>query len=268
MSLAHSLNVRLIGQGTDTLILSHGFGTNQKIWDRLLPHLAEKYRVLVYDLPCAGTAAGDMFDARRHTNLDGYVDDLLQVMNEMRVARCTYIGHSVSGMIGLLAAQRSPQRFQQLILIGASPHYLNDGPYKGGLDRDGVAQIFDAISNAFQTWAKSYAPIVLKRPLDHPATQEFAASLLAMRPDIALLTAKTIFLSDLRDRLADCTIPTVILQTRDDPAVPAEVAGFLHAHIRNSALDILNTTGHLPHLSDPELVAQALHRHLALFVEA
>ncbi|GFZ77254.1 hydrolase [Elstera cyanobacteriorum] len=262
MSVSQALNARMLGTGDDILVLAHGFGTNQSVWSRMLPALAARYRVLLFDLPCAGSSAADFFDIRRHGTLDGYIEDLLHVLTEQKVQHCTYVGHSLSGMIGLLAARRVPQRFDRLIMIGASPRYLNAPGYGGGMDPSGVGQLLDAIDTVFQTWAKSYAPIALKRAMDHPATQEFTESLLSMRPDIALLTAKLIFSIDFRADLPECPVSTAILQTRDDPAVPQAVATYLHAHIPGSDLRIIETTGHLPHLTDPGLMLEALAPYL------
>src|SRR6201999_3360053 len=71
-----SLNARILGAGRETLVLSHGFGCDQSSWQHLSPWLTQHYRVAVYDLACAGSAAVDAFDMRRHRQLDGYVEDL------------------------------------------------------------------------------------------------------------------------------------------------------------------------------------------------
>lgn len=119
--LLEALNVRVVGSGERFLVLAHGFGTDQSAWQRILPFFTPHYRVILYDLVCAGSVNPDYFDFRRYTSLDAYVDDLLNILDALSVDRCAYVGHSFSAMLGILASIRRPELFTKLILIGASP---------------------------------------------------------------------------------------------------------------------------------------------------
>lgn len=120
--LLEALHVREIGSGDRIVVLAHGFGTDQSAWQRILPYFSH-YRIILYDLVCAGSVNPDYFDFARYTTLDAYVDDLLNILDALGIDRCAYIGHSVSAMIGILASIRRPELFSKLILIGASPRY-------------------------------------------------------------------------------------------------------------------------------------------------
>lgn len=261
-SILRSLNVKSAGEGTDTLVLAHGFGTDQNAWSALVPLLSRHYRVVTYDLASAGSVNPAFFDLRRHGELAGHAEDLLSILDALSVPRCTFTGHSVSGMIGLLAARREPARFDKLVMLGASPHYLNDGDYRGGFERGDIGLVFDAIAANLRDWARSTCSVMMDRPPDDPSTRSFEASVVAMRPDVALATAKAIFMSDLRPLLPQVSTPVALLQTRIDPAVPLAVAEYLHRHLPVSTLDLIDATGHLPHVSAPSVVADALRRHL------
>uniref|UniRef100_A0A1D1Z9Q9 Sigma factor sigB regulation protein rsbQ n=1 Tax=Anthurium amnicola TaxID=1678845 RepID=A0A1D1Z9Q9_9ARAE len=129
--LLEILNVRVVGSGEKVLVLSHGFGTDQSAWQRVLPYFTRDHRVVLYDLVCAGSVNPDHFDFHRYTTLDAYVDDLLSILDALRVDRCAFVGHSVSAMIGILAAIRRPALFTKLVLLGASPRYatqINPNP--------------------------------------------------------------------------------------------------------------------------------------------
>ena len=258
------LNPHKLGAGHQTLVLSHGFGSDQSCWRHLLPWLTQHYQVVVYDLACAGTVADKAFDVRRHSALEGYVEDLLRVLDGFEIDRCLFFGHSLSGMIGLLASIKQPQRFQKLIMMGTSPRYLDDVDYIGGFNRATVNAIFDAIDANFRDWARNFAPVVVAGGIDDAATLEFTETLISMRPDIALATARAVFLGDWRGRLAACSVPSVILQSQHDHAVPRPAADYLHRHLDGSVLEVMGTEGHLPHLSDPHLVLDALRRYLPL----
>jgi pimeloyl-ACP methyl ester carboxylesterase len=262
MLVSHALNARCIGRGPETIVLAHGFGTDQGVWQRFIPGLAQRFRVVTYDLACAGTADPSYFDLERHGSLEGHAVDLIEVLAEQKVSRCTFVGHSVSGMIGVLASVEHPELFQHLILIGASARYLDDGDYKGGFDAAAIETVLHAIEVNFRAFAQSYAPLAMDRPLEDPASQTFLASMLRMRPDIAVGMAKAIFFSDYRAVLPNCSVPTTVLQTRRDAAVTNEAALYLRDHLPQSDLEYIETTGHLPHLSAPEAVETALQRHL------
>jgi pimeloyl-ACP methyl ester carboxylesterase len=120
-TLLEALNVRVEGSGQKVLVLAHGFGTDQSVWQRILSSFTPYYRVILYDLVCAGSVNPDYFDFRRYTTLDAYVDDLLNILDVLGVDRCAYVGHSVSAMIGILASIRRPELFTKLVLVGASP---------------------------------------------------------------------------------------------------------------------------------------------------
>ena len=138
--LLELLNVRVVGSGERVVVLSHGFGTDQSAWNRVLPYFQRDYRVVLYDLVCAGSVNPDHFDFRRYTTLDAYVDDLLDILDALHIDRCFFVGHSVSAMIGIIAAIRRPELFLKLILVGASPRYLyEEQPCLPGADRLGTA---------------------------------------------------------------------------------------------------------------------------------
>lgn len=264
-SIAALLNAQIVGDGRETLVLSHGFGCDKSSWQHLLPWLTQRYRVVTYDLACAGSVVGDAFDMRRHGEIDGYVADLLAVLDDLDIERCIFIGHSVSGMIGLLASIERPARFEKVIALSSSARYRNDDGYVGGFDDQSLVSIFDAIEVNFRAWACNFAPIAVGRDPEDPATVEFTKSLTSLRPDIALVTAKAIFLGDWRDRLSDCPVPSVILQSQSDPAVPLAAAEYLHRQLALSTFELMDTRGHLPHLSSPYAVSMALRHHLPRF---
>ncbi|XP_050265021.1 probable strigolactone esterase DAD2 [Quercus robur] len=262
-SLLENLNVRVEGSGQKTLVLAHGFGTDQSVWQRILPYFTPYYRVILYDLVCAGSVNPDFFDFRRYTTLDAYVDDLLYILDAHRVDRCAYVGHSVSAMIGILAAIRRPELFSKLILIGASPRFLNDNDYHGGFEQGEIEKVFEAMQSNYEAWVNGFAPLAVGADVP-TAVREFSRTLFNMRPDISLFVSRMIFNSDLRGVLGLVKVPCCIFQTARDVSVPASVATYLKDHLggRNT-VEMLETEGHLPHLSAPYLLAQKLRRALS-----
>ncbi len=259
--LARRHRVRVFGAGSEPVVLSHGLGTDQSSWDRIVPTLAQRFCVVSFDLPGVGPLLPDDFDPQRYRYLSAYADDLLDLLDEIGIGRCRYVGHSVSGMIGALAAVTDPARFQRLVMLNASPRYLDDGSYRGGFLQQDLDTIFDAMRTHYATWVAGFAPAAIGTGAPGPV-EEFASGLLAMRPDIAAAVAKVIFESDLRSILPQLRVPTVLVHTRDDIAVPAEVAQYMASQISDGLLHWINATGHLPQLSAPKELLRALEAHL------
>ncbi|XP_065847985.1 probable strigolactone esterase DAD2 [Euphorbia lathyris] len=262
-SLLEALNVRVVGSGEKILVLAHGFGTDQSAWQRILPFFTQNYRIILYDLVCAGSVNPDFFDFRRYTSLDAYVDDLLIILDSLRVDRCAYVGHSVSAMIGILASIRRPELFSKLILVGASPRFLNDVDYHGGFERADIENVFTAMESNYEAWVNGFAPLSVGADVP-AAVREFSRTLFNMRPDITLFVSRTVFNSDLRGILGLVRVPSCIIQTARDVSVPESIAEYLKTHLggRNT-VELLRTEGHLPHLSAPTLLAQVLRRALS-----
>ncbi|GAU27336.1 hypothetical protein TSUD_05620 [Trifolium subterraneum] len=258
-SILDALNVHVEGSGDKYLVFAHGFGTDQSAWQRVLPYFTRSYKVILYDLVCAGSVNPDYFDYRRYTALDAYVDDLLNILDSLHVTRCAYVGHSISAMIGMLASIRRPELFSKLILIGASPRFLNDGEnYHGGFEQGEIEHVFSAMEANYEAWVNGFAPLAVGADVP-TAVREFSRTLFNMRPDISLFVSRTVFNSDLRGILGLVKVPCCIMQTARDMSVPAAVATYMKEHLGGkSTVQWLDTEGHLPHLSAPSYLAHQL----------
>ncbi|KAL2498166.1 putative strigolactone esterase D14-like protein [Abeliophyllum distichum] len=262
-SILEYLNVQVEGSGRRILVLAHGVGTDQSAWKHILPFFLRDYRVVRYDLVCAGSVNPDHFNFRRYTTLDAYVDDLLDILDAIGVERCAYVGHSVSAMIGILASIRRPELFSKLIFIGASPRFLNDVDYHGGFEQEEIERVFLAMEANYEAWVNGYAPLAVGADVP-TAVREFSRTLFNMRPDITLFVSRTVINSDLRGVLGLVTVPCSIIQTARDVSVPMSVATYLTNHLGGrSTVHLLDIEGHLPHLSAPHLLAEVLRRALA-----
>jgi len=251
-------HARLLGEGASTIVLAHGFGTDQTAWRHQELALAEDHRVLLFDHVGAGRSDLSAYSPRRYQSLRSYAIDLLDLLEELALEDVIYVGHSMSGMIGVLAANEEPRRFRKLVLLGASPRYLDDADYEGGFKRADLDGLYDAMQTNYHAWASGFAPIVTGNPDKPGLARDFAASLMALRPDIALTVAHIIFESDHRADLPKVTLPTLVLQSQADIAVPTAVGHYLAGHIPRAELRLLDATGHMPHWSAPEQVTRAI----------
>ncbi len=251
-------NVRVVGTGPKTIVLSHGFGTDQTAWRHQEPVLAQTHRVVLFDHVGAGGSDLGAYSPRRYRSLHSFADDLLEILAELEVRDAVYISHSMGGMIGLLAALLEPERFARMIFITASPRYLNDAGYHGGFEQGDVDALYAAMTTNYQLWASGFAGLAMANSDRPELTQEFAGTLSALRPDIAVAMSRLVFQSDHRADLPQLTVPSLIVQSNNDIAVPPEVGAYLAQHIPQAELKVIAAQGHLPHLSTPQAVLQAI----------
>jgi sigma-B regulation protein RsbQ len=165
-------------------------------------------------------------------------------------------------MVGLLAAQIDPTLFARVVLVGASPRYLNDGAYVGGFEQADLDALYAAMAGDYYAWASGFAPVAMGNPDNPDLAHEFQQTLSSMRPDVALQIARAIFQSDHRADLPSLKLPALILQSKSDIAVPVAVGETMHRQIAGSSYQLLDATGHFPHMSAPEQVTQAIRKFL------
>jgi sigma-B regulation protein RsbQ len=142
--------------------------------------------------------------------------------------------------------------------VGASPRYLNDEGYKGGFDQASLDGLYEMMSTNYFAWVSGFAPMAMGNPENPDLAASFARTLGAIRPDIAQSVARVIFQSDHRKELNLVSKEVLVLQTKQDIAVPMDVAEFLHKEIKGSKLEVLEADGHFPHISAPLAVAKAI----------
>ena len=262
MEIFERFNGHRSGGGTEIAILSHGFGTDQTAWNALRPWLEERFDVISFDLAGCGPQGAATYDFDRHGSLFGYADDLLDIIDELGVSNCTYVSHSMSGMIGAVASIARPDAFKRLVMIGASPRYLDEDGYVGGFKAENLEQLFDSMSANYQAFVAGFAPGVVGVD-NSEVVADFSNTLFQMRPDIALNTSRTIFNSDVRGLVAQVSRPVHVVQTAVDMAVPVEVGQWLASNLPDATLDIIDASGHLPHMTAPHEVLDILQRRLA-----
>jgi sigma-B regulation protein RsbQ len=262
-SILERNNVKILGNGSKTIIFAHGFGSDQTAWRHQVTAFASDYRIILFDHVGAGKSDFSAYSPRRYSSLYSYSEDLLDLCAELKLTQCILVGHSVSGMVSLLAALVEPQRFSQLIFISASPRYLNDEGYFGGFEQSDLDSLYAAMSSNYYAWVSGFAPIAMGNPEKPELALEFANTLGAIRPDIAQAVARVIFQSDHRAELPRLRLPTTILQASDDIAVPIEVGQYMADKIADSQLIPIQARGHLPHISAPDVVTHAIASCLA-----
>ncbi|KQZ19817.1 MULTISPECIES: alpha/beta fold hydrolase [Streptomyces] len=240
------------------VMLAHGFGCDQNLWRLVAPVLEERFQVVCFDHVGAGQSDVSAWSAKRYSTLDGYVQDVIEICQELDLGPVTFVGHSVSSMIGVLVAAREPKLFDRLVLLTPSPSYIDDGDYRGGFSEQDIGELLESLDSNYLGWSATMAPVIMGNPERPELGEELTNSFCRMDPEIARVFARVTFLSDNRADLAEVSVPTLIAESARDTLAPREVGAFVHEQIPGSELVTLDATGHCPQLSAPEETAEAI----------
>lgn len=262
MSILDRHCVRVSGRGRRTLVFAHGFGCDQSMWRFVAPTFERDTRVVVFDHVGAGGSDLSGYDPARYDRLDAYADDVLAICDALALERPVFVGHSVSAMIGVLAAVRAPRRFDRLVLVAPSPCHVNDGDYVGGYERADVDALLSFLDDNFVAWSHAMAPAIVGNPERPHLGRELRRSFCRVDPGIARQFARVTFLSDHRATLPKVEVPSLILQCASDALAPLGVGDYMNRAMPGSTLVRMAATGHCPNLSAPEETIAAIRAYL------
>jgi sigma-B regulation protein RsbQ len=253
------LNVHELGSsGAQPMLFAHGFGCDQNMWRFVAPKFEASHRVVLFDHVGAGNSDLSAYDPDRYSTLSAYADDVLEICRELELSDVIFVGHSVSAMIGVLAAIEEPERFAKLVLVGPSPRYINDEGYEGGFAEADIAELLDSLESNYLGWSTAMAPVIMGNPERPELGDELTASFCRTDPEIARCFAQVTFRSDNRADLARVKVPCLVLQSAQDAIAPTSVGEFVRDAIPQSSYVVLDSTGHCPNLSAPDETARAI----------
>ena len=262
MSAIQRNNVQVRGAGSRAMVFAHGFGCDQNMWRHVAPAFETDFKTVLFDNVGAGGSDLAAYDPKKYATLDGYADDVIEILRELGLKGVVFVGHSVSAMVGVLASLKVPELFSKLVLVGPSPRYINDEGYVGGFGAAQIEELLEFLDDNPMAWSQAMAPAIIGNPDRPELGEELTASFCRMDPAIAKEFARATFMSDNRADLPRVATPTLILQCSDDIIAPLEVGHYVHNRIAGSDLRILAATGHCPNLSAPAEVTAAIRAYV------
>lgn len=262
MSILRRNNVKVSGDGENVLFFAHGFGCDQNMWRYVAPAFQNNHTTVLFDHVGAGKSDLSAYSFEKYDQLDGYVNDIIEIARELMIHNAVFIGHSVSAVMGLMAAKIVPGLFKSLILVAPSPSYINQDEYVGGFSRSEIDELLESLNSNHLGWSMAMAPVIMGNPEREELSNELANSFCNTDPEIAKHFARITFLTDKRYILPDTNVPVLILQCSNDVIAPEEVGHYMQKNIPESKLVIMKATGHCPNLSAPEETIAAITNFL------
>jgi sigma-B regulation protein RsbQ len=258
MTILQRHNVRITGSGQRAMVFAHGFGCDQNMWRLVAPAFEKDFRIILFDHVGAGGSDLSAYDPAKYSSLDGYAEDVVELCRALEARHGVFVGHSVSAMIGVLVAKKAPELFHDLILVGPSPRYIDDGDYVGGFSEAQIHELLDFLDSNHMGWSQAMAPVIMGNAERPELGEELTNSFCRTDPEIARRFARTTFLSDNRGDLEGITTRALVLQCSEDVIAPQAVGEYVHRKLPNSQLVLMKATGHCPNLSAPEETVAAI----------
>ncbi|CAL61827.1 Carboxylesterase BioH (Biotin synthesis protein BioH) [Herminiimonas arsenicoxydans] len=230
------------------LRLWHGWGMHPAVWSGLCTELAQQ------DIATQTPALPgyDQSETVAPYNLDALVDAMLPATNIPYVL----CGWSLGALLALHAARRHPQRISRLILIGATPSFVQRADWPHGIPLAVVDEFIAAVAHDPAAALKRFMALSNQNDVHARSMARTLTQMLTANP---LPTAETLIAgltllrdSDLRAGIADITQPVLLLHGARDPLMPVAAAQWLADALPQAQLDILPEAAHTPFLSDQQ----------------
>jgi sigma-B regulation protein RsbQ len=256
-------NVTVHGEGTQVMLMAHGYGCDQNMWRFITPAFRSKYKIVLFDHVGSGKSDISAYDYKKYASLQGYADDIIEICESLNLKNVILMGHSVAAMMGLLAANKAPQLFDTLIMVSPSPRYINDETYYGGFDEADIHELLESLDNNYLGWSSAITPVIMGNADKPELSKELENSFCQNNPEIAKHFANVTFLGDNRHDLSKLTTRTLILQCTSDIIAPEAVGKYVNEQLQNSTIVVMEATGHCPHMSTPKETVELVTKFLA-----
>ncbi|MFJ3444416.1 3-oxoadipate enol-lactonase [Streptomyces sp. NPDC086081] len=235
--------------GAPPLLLGPSLGTSYALWDQVAPELSVTHRVIRWDLPGHGGSPAGLLPAGATVgDLAGLV---LALADSLGVERFAYAGVSLGGAVGLQLAVHHPERLTSLAVICSSAHFGGARPWEeraARVRREGLAALADTADARWFTPGFTVPELVA----DHRRAD----------PEAYAACCDALAAFDLRDRLAEITVPALLVAGREDPATPPAHLREIADAVPGAALVEIPGASHLAPAQCPEEVLAALRSHL------
>ena len=218
-----------------TLVMIHGAGGSAQVWRNQVHLLKSSLNTLAIDLPGHGKTTGSA-----KNTIDGYARWLMETLKAFFPEQPFLMGHSMGGAIVQEAAFKSPALMKGIILAATGPR-LGVAPAL----LDGLLNNFENIIDTIMGYA--YAPEVDRRLVTEGAALMREAGSAIVHGDFMACNQ-----FDMRDRIVQITLPTLILCGEKDQLMPPSLSEKLKTAIEGSRCDIIPSAGHMVMIETPE----------------
>lgn len=228
-----------------TVILIHGAGSSHLTWPGALRRLPQT-AVYALDLPGHGRSALP----GRQSVVD-YAQDVVQFMEALALENVVLLGHSLGGAIAQQIGLAPPPGVVGLILLGTGARLRVAPAFTEGIQANFPATV-DLLNQSF--WSTAPDPGIFATSRDN---------MLTCPAEVMLGDFLACDQFDLRNRLAEIALPTLVISSGHDQMTPAKFGHFLAEQLPQAEFALIEEAGHMMMLEFPERVARLVQDFLA-----
>lgn len=235
--------------GSPNVVLIHGAGGTHLHWP---PHIRRLPNAHVHaiDLPGHGKSKG-----RGRQSIGAYVESVLTWLDEKKIRKAVFVGHSMGGAIALTIGLHHPERVLALGLVGTGARLRVDPVLMENASR---SETFPSLVEAMTE--RAFGPKTPERLKKLGAKRMAETRPVVLHSDF--LACNTF---DIMDALDQIQAPCLVLCGENDQLTPPRRAQYLHDQLPHAELQIFPQTGHMLQLEAPDAVARALTDFLEKF---
>ena len=227
------------------LILVHGAGGAATLWLNQLRHFKPKRSTLALFLPGHGPEGGP-----GRESIAEYVEAIRAFLDETKLERVVLAGLSMGGAISQLFALTYPERLAGLVLAST------------GAKLKVLPLIFETIAKDFEGYLKLMGQFSFSRSAPEEVKQLVLEEAREQKPSVVLDDFRACDAFDVRERLSEIRVPTLVLSGEEDLLTPPKYSDYLVQHIPGAKLVRFPQAGHLLPVEKPEEFNAAIEKFL------
>jgi pimeloyl-[acyl-carrier protein] methyl ester esterase len=219
-----------------TLFLLHGFGTNSRVWEPSAYELSSRYEVLIPDLPGYGETIVPFEGIRKAA------ETLANMIKEAKLPKLNVVGWSMGGQIAIELYDIMPAKFESLVLLSSTPKFTSKD-FEQGYNISAFKKFSRAIK---QDHIKAMDEFYRLMFSERENAEEHLNFLKDQMPQNETLVAGMSALEseDQRNKLAQISVPTLILTGTEDKICEGGASRFMASKISSSTLKVFGGAGH------------------------
>ncbi len=244
------INFEVKGTG-NPLVFIHGFMENRKIWNDYVSLLSATHQIITIDLD----GHGESQNLRAVNTMDDFADDVIEVLNHLKITNATFIGHSMGGYVILALCEVYPQVVNKVVLINSTS--LPDNAQK----REHRLKMIPTVERNFSLFLKLSIPMLFSNKLKSKLQDKInLLSEIAAETSIEGIKAAIYGMRDRPDRTSvfyDNHFPFLIINGTEDKTIDVDL--FTTVIPTNNNIKVANLAcGHVAFWEQQEIVAQLI----------
>lgn len=236
------------------LVLGPSLGTDLGLFDAQADVLAGRHRLVRYDL--RGHGGSEVVPGA--CTMADLADDVLGLLDELRVEQFSYAGVSIGGAIGQQLALTVPERLDRLAILASAAQFADPGSYAARAEQVRASGTEPLVASRTGTWfTADWAE-------QHPdGAERLLAMLRTTTPEGYAACCEAIGTFDLRDRLAEISAPTLVVAGELDPATTVDTVRLIADRVPGARFAVVPGGAHLPNATHPDVVNPLLLEHFS-----